>query len=96
MEYTLEQEEIKHYDIKQKLIDNGVPEEEHERLQSLYNEKMYQIYLRLSEEKSGILYNSLQRVGVDALKAIFDLSTIKNEEIQKLYEEAVNLTKGIV
>ena len=90
--------EIKYYDIKKVLEDNGVPEEEHVKLQSLYNEKMHQIFLILTNENSRIVYTSLRKVkGVEgALEAIFDLTTIRDEEIQKLYEETINITKGII
>lgn len=41
--------EIKHYDIKEKLVANGISEEDHVKLQSLYNEKMHELYLYLAD-----------------------------------------------
>ena len=41
--------EIKHYDIKEKLVANGVQEDRHVEFQKLYNEKMNQLYLYLAD-----------------------------------------------
>lgn len=40
---------IKHYDIKEKLVTNGVQESRHEEFQKLYNKKMHELYLYLAD-----------------------------------------------